>query len=412
MHLNVRSRPSSTLSTYPVFAATVFMMPPLCMLSPNALVILLLGHAVFSLWTLPWRMLLDGMPRPLVAALAAFLLLGLAGVGWSIVPDYSLPRVGQLLVLFAAGLVVVVSAAAVPGEQRLRLGLWLAAGMGVALIVPIIAWLSTLFYDASGTFFASVQTFGHFKRGAALLVLLSGPAAFSLHQRYGMQAAVALIAAVIACAVYVESGLSMVATVLGLTVGALALRFPRPTQIGVVICLAGLFAAAPLMRYAPNEVPQSVHEEIIGSPLLGRINSAVHRLLIWQFAAERAADHPILGWGLDSSRAIPGGHDNPRGYSERLPLHPHNAILQVWLELGAAGALIAAFAVVWSVLRIGPTFATKPAQAIALGMVTAMAVTALTAWSIWLSWWMAAIWLIVALMGATLSRRAKDDHLS
>jgi O-antigen ligase len=387
-------------------------MPPLCMLSPNALVLVLLAQAGLSVWILPWQPLLNSMPRPLVAALAALLLLSLAGVGWSIVPGHSINKVGQLLILFVAGLVVVISASTVPAERRLRLGLWLAAGIGIALIVPIAAWLSTLIYDASGTFFANVQTFGHFKRGAALLVLLTGPAAFSLHQRYGWRPAVALIAAVIACACYVESGLSVVATVTGLVTAALALRFPRPVQVVFAICLIGLFAAAPLMRYAPNEIPDTLHEKIVSNPLLGRANSAAHRLLIWQFAADRATDRPILGWGLDSSRAIPGGHENPRGYPERLPLHPHNAILQVWLELGAVGALIAAFAVVWSVLRIGAAFVTHQAQAVALGMGAATVVTALTAWSIWLSWWIAGIWLIAALMGAVLPRSVKQDHLS
>ena len=70
--------------------------------------------------------------------------------------------------------------------------------------------------------------------------------------------------------------------------------------------------------------------------------SAGHRLLIWSFVGERIAERPLLGWGLDASRAIPGGKEEIRPGLTRLPLHPHNAALQVWLELGMPGALLAA----------------------------------------------------------------------
>ena len=37
-------------------------------------------------------------------------------------------------------------------------------------------------------------------------------------------------------------------------------------------------------------------------------DSAGHRLEIWHFAGQRIAERPLLGWGLDASRAIPGGN--------------------------------------------------------------------------------------------------------
>ncbi len=68
--------------------------------------------------------------------------------------------------------------------------------------------------------------------------------------------------------------------------------------------------------------------------------SAGHRLLIWSFVGDRIAEHPLRGWGLDSSRAIPGGRDPIRPDETWLPLHPHNAPLQLWLELGVPGAVL------------------------------------------------------------------------
>ena len=62
--------------------------------------------------------------------------------------------------------------------------------------------------------------------------------------------------------------------------------------------------------------------------------SAGHRLWIWSFAGDRIAERPLTGWGLDASRSIPGGKDPIRPGETWLPLHPHNASLQLWLELG------------------------------------------------------------------------------
>jgi O-antigen ligase len=82
--------------------------------------------------------------------------------------------------------------------------------------------------------------------------------------------------------------------------------------------------------------------------------SPLHALEIWSFVAERIEQRPIAGWGLDAARRLPGGAapviirrsdaaGRPRGValsSVMLPLHPHNAILQVWLEPGGIGIVL------------------------------------------------------------------------
>ena len=72
-------------------------------------------------------------------------------------------------------------------------------------------------------------------------------------------------------------------------------------------------------------------------------HSGQHRVEIWHFAAERALEKPLFGWGFNASRYVPNGdavsHFLPPGQS-LIPLHPHDAFLQVWLEIGAVGAVI------------------------------------------------------------------------
>ncbi|MEQ8194219.1 MAG: O-antigen ligase family protein, partial [Rhodospirillales bacterium] len=80
--------------------------------------------------------------------------------------------------------------------------------------------------------------------------------------------------------------------------------------------------------------------------------SREHRLSIWQFVAGKIAEKPAFGQGLGAAREI--GRAEQQRYEAlqarqtdhlsiheiRLPLHPHNIPLQIWLELGAVGVLL------------------------------------------------------------------------
>ena len=70
-------------------------------------------------------------------------------------------------------------------------------------------------------------------------------------------------------------------------------------------------------------------------------DSAKHRLFIWHFVADKIMDKPILGFGFNSSKNIKINDDEMieyKGYSwSPLPLHPHNNIMQIFLETGFIG---------------------------------------------------------------------------
>ncbi|WP_371329180.1 O-antigen ligase family protein, partial [Roseomonas sp. TAS13] len=140
--------------------------------------------------------------------------------------------------------------------------------------------------------------------------------------------------------------------------------------------------------------------------------SAVHRVLIWDFARSRAAERPWLGWGMESSRAIPGGRDNfptenlarlgmtgpeARAFFDRpgveaLPLHPHNAPLQLRLELGWPGLLLCAG--IWAALAF------RAPGPLALGVLASALVTFLFSYGAWQPWWVASQALAVAMVSA------------
>jgi O-antigen ligase len=69
--------------------------------------------------------------------------------------------------------------------------------------------------------------------------------------------------------------------------------------------------------------------------------------------------------------------------------HPHNAALQVWVELGAIGAALAIAVVVLLLRRI----AKLPGEmlAVSLALLSAVAAVSLVGHGAWQAWWPAAI---------------------
>lgn len=133
--------------------------------------------------------------------------------------------------------------------------------------------------------------------------------------------------------------------------------------------------------------------------------SGLHRLYIWQFAAERVAEHPLIGWGLDASRSMPGGQEIipvPGSNGPNMPLHPHNGIMQVWVELGLIGALLLAALLVQTIRAISRSGADRLAQAAALGAFVTGLVFFSAAFGAWQGWWVGTMalgagWMAVAL---------------
>ena len=144
--------------------------------------------------------------------------------------------------------------------------------------------------------------------------------------------------------------------------------------------------------------------------------SAGHRLLIWSFVGDRIAEHPLAGWGLDSSRAIPGGKDPIEPGETWLPLHPHNAALQLWLELGVPGAVL--FALLTGICRGSRSARAEWPRlfaAAAGGSLATAFVASLATYGIWQEWWQGTLWFslfLVLVMARAAAGLTPGQHAS
>ena len=174
-----------------------------------------------------------------------------------------------------------------------------------------------------------------------------------------------------------------IAVALAAVVGLAVLRWPADAPRALGSLAAVLFIVMPAVVLAGRAAAQAL-SIAPGLPL-----SWAMRLGYWSHAADWIGDHPLRGWGLEASRAFGPG----------IVLHPHNSPLQVWLELGAAGALMAA-AVWWLALsrltRDRPDLIAAAAAASAMVYLLFGAVN----FGVWQEWWLAVAALCVALAGA------------
>jgi O-antigen ligase len=75
----------------------------------------------------------------------------------------------------------------------------------------------------------------------------------------------------------------------------------------------------------------------------------LHRTMIWSYTSEKIKENIFFGKGLYSSRKlgetdtiklVDKTRDNETILYPSIPLHPHNNVLQIWLELGLVGIFL------------------------------------------------------------------------
>jgi O-antigen ligase len=247
-----------------------------------------------------------------------------------------------------------------------------------------------------------------YDRGVTFLALTAWPAAAALVARRGILPLLVGVIGVAFTLVLFRSTTTLLAGVTGVVAALIAWRLPRLTaalMVGTTLLMVVVFPLVAPGGPAIDQIRQ-------GAPMLKE--SAIHRLIIWRFVADRIAERPVLGWGMDASRAIPGGEAHASdampevkmsGIVTMLPLHPHDAALQWRLELGLPGALLCIAIVALALWRIAGSPSTPPPhRALALGCAAAVLTVAMLSFGAWQAWWLSSIWLIAALLAGVLPR--------
>jgi len=360
---------------------------------------------------------------PVIWSLGALSVWALFTVLWSITPAVTIKTGISLAATFFGGAVLFAAAARLDGRRKeaFKAALFFGGLFGFILIALELisdAGLSRFLYGLAGKylFFTEGGYLLALKPGLAATALFFWPWALAMRGRFRVSVTGPVLAVALGLIVYAANYAVVMALAAGGCVFALGWAFPRimPWALAGVVALGVVFA--PLI---PGLLPNPFEK----GPHLRWLNpSSAQRIVIWNNAVVHIREKPVLGAGFDATRALYGKKDRvvykfpdeiagrPWGPTihEPIPLHPHNAVLQVWLELGAVGAAIILVLLLAVIRAIDRTIEDRISRAAALGALTTGLVVASISFGIWQSWWLASILLTATFMVTVLAPGRED----
>jgi O-antigen ligase len=240
-----------------------------------------------------------------------------------------------------------------------------------------------------------------FNRGSTALVLLSWPAAAGMWLAGRHAAALALVLAGLAVASIGESASALLAAVLGLFIVPLAVLSGRIASRLLFTLTIPLMIAAPwllgnLLIWIPDYVA-------LFPP------SFADRLEIWHSASMVVREQPLVGLGLGAMRSLDVPEAVRAAYSffKHGTIHPHNAAIQIWLELGLFG-IVAALVLIWR-LVVSSDGLPRPAQAAAISALCCGLVIAAVSYGVWQETWLGIIGVTILAFGVLCGTESPSD---
>ncbi len=248
---------------------------------------------------------------------------------------------------------------------------------------------------------ARAVTFAYNRTLVTLVVLL--PALLALIWLRGRPwHAVALVPLPVALASG-ESGAAVLGFLVVLAVLPIAWLMPVWTRrLGLAATLLALAASPFIGTLSRQALGQGFHQKLASA-------HSDDRVAIWLSFEAAAQRRPILGNGFGSTLDMQKAPVAREIAPERVTLlgasHPHNAFLQLWVEMGGLGAALAAMLVVSWFGAIGRSPARL--QPFLLTWTAVVAAIALVSHGAWQAWWIAAVAAAAAAFAALASELAE-----
>jgi O-antigen ligase len=373
------------------------------------------------------------LSTPIKRVITAFLAFSLISVAWTIESDNGFNIWCRLFLAFIGAMALFEFLKGLNQEQRESLGKCLLIGFILALCAANIEIISDgvidkAFYSLKFLYKKEhIYNLTDLNRGASYISMLFWPLLAYLLLRKQKLLAVGLFIITLATLLRMESQSSWVAMICA-SFATLFICFTGKKGLNIIMVIAVI--AVPMVAITAKIAdPAKIFADVPHIP-----NSASeYRVYIWNFTAQKAYEKAIFGWGLDSSRSIPvKDSDYFLGGRYPLPMHPHNNVLQMWLELGIVGILLF-IAFVLSILqtikniespdsshcetnpalrnekplcnKIGKLFEQNLVPALFLGITANYFVIGEIGYGIWQTWWISCVTFAIIFMRITALRK-------
>ncbi|HVL72554.1 MAG TPA: O-antigen ligase family protein [Beijerinckiaceae bacterium] len=328
-----------------------------------------------------------------ILVLGVALLWLVASIAWTPVPGrgatHALHMVGgavAVTVLFAAARESAGHGRTAPGRP-VPFGMLLAGGIAVASVLVLVGVGPRGAIDGVSGLAAE----GYRLNRAAVAIALLLPLALTLLWRGGRKPLAAALLPLAGAAILVSlSSSAKLALLIAALATPLALARPLAAHRAFAVAAIGAVLVAPFVGpYVNDLLPRRIHE-------IGGYGSMTLRAEIWREYSLLLWERPWFGFGVEAGYAVAGTPVAASlGEWNRSLLnwgHPHNAALQIWFELGAVGAALAA-------ILLGLLF--RALERLPPSILPAASVTALAACAVafvshgaWQAWWYCLLGLI------------------
>lgn len=375
-----------------IFTLALLLMPVLCVFSAMTMTALFIVLAVMALLQVPkgfFSRPMEALAQHKQSLLVMGLLFDLPLISfiWSITPKDSFSTALGMAAL-TGGAIIAANACKIIPVPTQRAASWFAFSLLLACLLVMLELMPEggpvqILLKLSGNedpYFLDKTI----NRTLCALAMLVWPAMLALRNAGYAKAGRVLVLLVVALPIFVLHSLSAkMGIVAGALVWMLVARFPHvmPKALCLVVPVLLLLWPAAFM---------SGEKTLTGSSYYDRLPvSSQHRVEIWHFTLGKVAEKPLLGWGMNTARAIPGHAEFNEHGRTNMPLHPHNSIMQILLEQGIAGLLLSISAIAlllsgWQQKVLSPGLREAAGAAciayIAIGF---------TAFGLWQTWWVA-----------------------
>lgn len=348
------------------------------------------------------------LPRHILIGVAGIAALALLSILWSFDPGHVWTMPLRAVAAMASGLLLVTAAESFD-PCALRPFLW---------IVPAALFVSAtliVFDQAAGNpLYRSLRDLAaderinpsQYNRAASIVVLMLLPS-LSILRGYCSRKVIAglLVIGLVPLLATTDSQSGQLALFLAV-IAYYAFPYTRPKAwyllAGVVFTLA--LAAPFLAIWAFDHFAQGLN----GMPVLGNGGGyAGARLEIWDYVSRYMLQRPLYGFGFEATRHVPH-FDSAQIYQKTdFILHPHNFMIQIWMEFGAVGALFAGGLMSGLILLMQRRLAEAEAR-IALPSLIACLSIASTGYGLWQGWWIGTLFTVASL--CILAIRLQRGH--
>lgn len=347
--------------------------------------------------------------KQLAAVFGALLLWGTISQIWTINPDQTPIKVLQLALPFGLSVLLIPILKKLNKTDIERLGTLLIAGLGLGIIAYFVEMtFGYPLYDlVRGGYSDDIADVRQNKPAVLLALWAYMVFPFLIPYQTRILRVMAVLLGVFLFEATFSSKSASAQMILAAVPVFAAVLWLLPARLSLGLTL--IFATILTMGMPFIAVGVDRHTDWRNSTVIN--DSLKSRIEIWDQAARRTFERPVLGWGLDASPKMPNRDDisymTPTKHLHISHLHPHNGPLQIWFELGLIGiaCVVALYALFYRRIKALPDVM---AQKYAIFMWATTFFYTLSIWGIWQSWFVATL-CFVGLMTYVGLRHLEDQ---